>query len=642
MVDNARELFSLKMRASEERDGARRHVSGAEKIVPRDSLPEFAAALTERGINHAKGNADFLNIKMERLDPERVLYLDAPEVSTVEVGDWREGMREVERFLRELKIADVHGVMERLRETYAMRGATLLDVRTLARLEPDRERGIRATYMDREREGASAPTLEKDHYSEAIVLATKVMNCPGIVGEICVSDDPEYVVGYVASPKIGYRRITRMKEYGSELGGRIFLFDGEAADVNDAIEFLERQPVIVRGISAAPRKVRNRWERLEQTLDDLKKARLYRTTRTIESAQTSRVLLEGRETTLMASNNYLDLAAAPEMKRACAEALEIYGFGSGGSRLTTGNSDVHDELEEMIAKFKGCEAALVFNSGYVANLATISTLADRSSVVFSDELNHASIVDGCRLSRAQRVVYRHNDMADLESKIRANPCQNGLVVSDAVFSMDGDILKLPEFLSICERYGLFSMIDEAHSTGTLGRTGRGILEHFQETRKPDVLMGTLSKAIGAEGGFCAGSARLVDFLRNKARGFVFSTALSPVTARAAIAGFKMLEAEPERVSKLHANIEYFCHELREGGLQIYSQTPIVPIVVGDEEKATELSQRLLKDGFYIPAIRYPSVRMGAARLRVALMSSHTREDLSRAAKLICAYMKETR
>jgi 6-carboxyhexanoate--CoA ligase len=300
-----------------------------------------------------------------------------------------------------------------------------------------------------------------------------------------------------------------------------------------------------------------------------------------------------------------------------------------------GNTNLHETLERKIASFKGTEAAVLFNTGYTANTAIIAALADKESIVFSDEFNHASIIDGCRLSRAKVVIYRHNDMADLEAKIRENPCANGLVVSDAVFSMDGDILQFPRFLDICEKHDLLSMIDEAHSTGVLGEHGHGIQEHFHESRYPDILMGTLSKAVGAEGGYAACSQLLADYLRNTARGFIFSTAMSPVTAQAALTGLELIEREPERVQQLHRNIACFCEALREGGLNVSSETPIIPIVIGDEGRALAVAQQLYEAGILIPAIRYPTVAKWSARLRVSLMATHTEEELRRAAVLIC-------
>lgn len=653
------EKYSIKMRASRNLGDQSIHISGAEKIVSRQQVNAYADALVERGLNHSKGNAELLNLKIEKIDEADILYLDAPSVTTVKTGSAKEGRKEIIRFLKDLQINRINEVMDFLSETYAMRGAMLLDIRTMKRMEPDFMRGIRATYMDQERpdDGEASVNIvnnKKNHYEEAIVLATKVMNCPGIIGEICISDDPDYVTGYVASKMHGYRRITKIKEPGSDNGGRIFLFDHELASATEAIEFLQKRRVIVRGIkkmdhhsihearihSSEEQEYDNqpdRWERVRKTVESLHEDHLYRTMRTITSAQGPHITVDGRELVLMASNSYLNLTAHPYVKQKCHEVIEQYGFGSGGSRLTTGNTDLHEKLEKKIARFKGCEEAIVFNTGYVANLAVISALMKQEDVIFSDELNHASIIDGCRLSKAKCIIYKHNDMEDLEMKIREHPHATGLVVSDAVFSMDGDILNLPQFIRICQKYHLFSMIDEAHSTGVIGKTGRGIVEYFGGDLKPDILMGTLSKSIGGEGGYVAGTKLLINYLRNTARGFIFSTSLSPVTIAADLAGIELIEREIERVERLRHNIQFFINALAKYGIKAASDTAIIPIVVGDEKKAMELSEYLYDHGFYISAIRYPTVKKGEARLRVALMSEHTPEELEKAAKLIGEY-----
>ncbi len=627
--------YSLKMRAGKKVHEQDQHISGAEKIVLKEQISSFSEALIERGLHHSKGDADFLNIKIEKIKEEDILYLEALPVTTVTTKSWKEGQEEVIKFLKDLNIQRIEEVMHYMEETYSMRGAMLLDITTMKRVEPDFSRGIRATYMDREREQSSVLMDTKNHYEEAIVLATKVIHCPGIIGEICISDDPDYVTGYVSSKQHGYRRITTMKEMGSDNGGRIFLFDSTKTCVEDAIKYLQKQCVIVRGIEKLQRQApKNRWERLEKKINSLQQQHLFRTMKTITSAQGSHITVDGKELILMASNSYLDLTAHPYIKKRCHEILDLYGFGSGGSRLTTGNTVLHERLERKIADFKDCKEAIVFNTGYVANVAVISSMMDKEGVIFSDELNHASIIDGCRLSKAKCVIYRHNDMTDLEKKIRENPCENGLVVSDAVFSMDGDILNLPAFMDICQRYNLFSMVDEAHSTGVIGETGHGIVEYFGKAYMPDILMGTLSKSVGSEGGYVAGSKLLIEYLRNTARGFIFSTSLSPVTIAADLAGIELIEQEPERVKRLQDNVKFFCERLAAYDIHVTSSTAIIPIVTGDEKRALALSDYLYDHGFYISAIRYPTVRRGQARLRVALMATHTRDELEKAAQLI--------
>lgn len=382
-----------------------------------------------------------------------------------------------------------------------------------------------------------------------------------------------------------------------------------------------------------------KWERIENTLQDLKDKHLYRTMKVIESPQNVYIRWQGKKMMMLASNAYLDLCNEERIKAYAIKALKKYGTGSGGSRLTTGTTILHNQLEEALARFKNREAALVFNTGFAANTGIISAICQEGDYIFSDELNHASIIDGCRSTKAQTIIYKHNDMEDLEKKIKASGCQSGMIVSDAVFSMDGDIVKLPKLVELAERYQLFSMIDEAHATGVIGQTGRGTEEYYEMSGKVDVLMGTLSKAFGSEGGYVCGSQRLIDYLKNKARSFIFSTSLSPVTMASAIRAVELLEEEPERVTSLQENVGYFCKCLQELGLPIESETAIIPIRIGDEEMAMRVSERLMAQGYFISAIRYPTVRKGEAMLRVALMSSHTKEDLKGAAKAIVEAIK---
>ena len=357
-----------------------------------------------------------------------------------------------------------------------------------------------------------------------------------------------------------------------------------------------------------------------------------------------------QEQILLASNSYLDLANIDELKQAMAQAVLEWGTGSGGARLTTGNKTPHQELEEFIAKFKGEESAITFNTGYMANVGTISALCGKNDFIFSDELNHASIIDGIRLSRAKCFVYKHNDMADLQRVIQeadksragesALPAPRKLIVTDAVFSMDGDLAKLPELLRIAKENDCLLMIDEAHATGVLGKTGRGLAEHYG-CAHADVTVGTLSKAVAAEGGFVAGPKQLTEFLKNKSRSFIFTTAMAPAVAAAACNNLRYIDAHPERVQNLRDNVKFFCDALRREGVNVeQSPSAIVPIVIGDEAKAMQVSAKLQEQGILIPAIRYPTVAKGQARLRASLMATHTQEQLQTAASIIAQAVKE--
>ena len=386
----------------------------------------------------------------------------------------------------------------------------------------------------------------------------------------------------------------------------------------------------------------------KDVLETAKRNNTYRTLRTMETPESSHVKIcvagahASSEQLLLASNSYLDLANIPELKQAMAQAVLDWGTGSGGARLTTGNKTPHDELENELAKFKGEEAAIIFNTGYMANVGTISALCGKSDIIFSDALNHASIIDGIRLSRATCVVYKHNDMIDLERAIQENATnQKMLIVTDAVFSMDGDLANLPELLRIAHTYNCLLMIDEAHATGVIGRTGRGLAEHYG-CEHADVTVGTLSKAIACEGGFVAGKKQLIEFLKNKSRSFIFTTAMSPAMAAGALRNLRFLESHPERVQQLQENVKFFCEALQREGLNVpQSPSAIIPVIIGDEAAALNASAKLLERGYVIPAIRYPTVAKGQARLRASLMATHTHEELERAAKAIAQVIKST-
>ena len=624
----AENLFSVKMRASQE--GA--HISGAERIVPASALPQLAAVMTTRALDHAKGKPDFINIKIEAA-PEP-LHLKALAVSTHSAKTPEEGWA----IARALLVADgftrIDEILSRFRETYGMRGAMLLDADTLERLEPDPARGVRATFMDDATSASRRFSAEKNHYAEAVVLATKVAHAPGIVGEICLSDDPDYVTGYVASKRIGYARITCLKEKGDPAGGRIFLYRGSHEKVGETIDFLQRRCVLVDDVPPKPQGAcvgvrESPTEDLARELEAIRAAGLGRRVRERPVGLKN-----------FADNDYLGLAEDPRLKAAAQEAIERYGAGSGAARLITGTLPPHLSLERHLARFKGTEDALVWATGYMANVGTISALVGKGDAVFSDELNHASIVDGCRLSKADIFIYRHNDMDDLAAKIaEAGPRRRRLAVSDAVFSMDGDIFDLPRFLAICGANGVLSMIDEAHATGVMGATGRGLCEHFGAGH-PDILMGTLSKALGSEGGYVCASRTVCDYLRNKSRAFIFSTAHNPGSAAAADAALTILEEHPELAPRVRERAQRFVAALAAQGIAARTESAIVPILVGDERRAVAMAAKLEARGFLVPAIRYPTVAKGTARLRVSVSARTTEEDLSALAAAIADCRRE--
>ena len=333
---------------------------------------------------------------------------------------------------------------------------------------------------------------------------------------------------------------------------------------------------------------------------------------------------------MLGSYSYLSLIGHPRIDRAAIEAVEKYGTGTHGVRLLAGTLTIHRELEERIASFKKTDGAITFSSGYVANLATISSLLRRGDTVICDKLNHASIVDGCLLSQATFRRFRHNDMEHLEKRLQeAGDEGRKLVIVDAVFSMDGDIINLPEVVRLCQEYGAYLMVDEAHSIGVLGGTGHGIEEHFGlPSDSVDIKMGTLSKTIPSAGGYVAGNSELIKFLKHEARGFVFSAALPPASAAAAREAFNVIEDEPERVQRVQRNVNYFGGKLREAGFDLLSsETAILPIMCYQLEKGVRLASYCQQRGIFVQAIVAPVVPEGQARLRATVQAAHTLSDL---------------
>ncbi len=367
---------------------------------------------------------------------------------------------------------------------------------------------------------------------------------------------------------------------------------------------------------------------LSRELEVIKAAGRYRFLRTIETAQSPRVILDGREVVLMCSNNYLGLADHPRLREAARKAIDRYGTSAVASRLVSGTMALHEELEETLARFKGTPAALVFNCGYMANVGVISSLLGPEDVVFSDELNHASIVDGCRLSRARTVVFPHKDMSVLEDLLKKEKGNRRMIVVDGVFSMDGDIAPLPDMVDLAERYGAVLMVDEAHGTGVLGERGAGTVEHFGLTDRVPVQMGTLGKALGGFGAYVAGSRVFREYLINKARSFIFTTALPPADMAVALEAVKMVQGEPQRRYRLHENVAYLVDGLSSLGFQVTNQgTAIIPVIIGPEGKTMEMSNKLLEYGVFVAGIRPPTVPPGTSRLRVTVMATHSRRDL---------------
>src|SRR5512141_2439706 len=381
---------------------------------------------------------------------------------------------------------------------------------------------------------------------------------------------------------------------------------------------------------------------LHDQIEEWRAQGTYQRLRVLESESAAESRFDGKEVINLASNNYLGLTTHPKLREAALEATRKYGVGSGAVRTIAGTMKINMQLEEKIARFKNVEACVVFQSGFTANAGTVSAILGKEDFIVSDELNHASIIDGARLSRAKILVFRHKDMAHAEEQLASIKDQPGhkLLITDGVFSMDGDVGPLPALCDLAEKYGAIMMVDDAHASGVLGRNGRGTVDHFKVHGRVDVQVGTLSKAIGALGGYVCGTRDLIEFLYHRGRPFLFSTSHPPSVAATCISAFDVLENEPERSEKLWQNTRYFKKELGNLGFNIggkntpASETPITPVIVGEGRLAMEFSRELFKEGVMATGIAFPTVPEGKARIRTIVTATHTRDELTQALETI--------
>ncbi|MCC7201143.1 MAG: 8-amino-7-oxononanoate synthase [Nitrospirae bacterium] len=385
-------------------------------------------------------------------------------------------------------------------------------------------------------------------------------------------------------------------------------------------------------------------------LNELRSANLYRTLRRVESEQSAHIVIDGRSCINLCSNNYLGLANHRALKDAAIDAVKKYGTGAGASRLISGNMELHDMLERVTAKFKETEDALLFNTGYMANAGIIQSLAGEGDVIFSDELNHASIIDGCKLSRARVIIYRHKDAGHLRSLILGNAgnadasYRRRIIITDSVFSMDGDIAPLGDILKVADEFGAVLIVDDAHATGVLGKSGRGSFEHFGITScSLYVQMGTYSKALGSFGAYAAGSALLKDYLINKARAFIYTTALPPSVVAASLAAIGIVQDDRTIPGRLLENARIFREGLQAAGFNtMQSETPIIPVFTGNAEKTLLFSGKLFDAGIYATAIRPPTVSEGGCRIRTTVTAAHSREDIEHCLEVFISAGEELR
>lgn len=655
-------VFSIRMRAAQggahEKGG--RHISGAERLVGEDALSRTAGEMVERALHHSKGRADFIRITMEEVDPASTKEIEPPAIREYE-GKTMEETRE-----KGLAVLAAHGVNRTAAEKalqallsldVSMRGAMAVSAETGERMDSLGDRGIRVTRMGFRDKAEAARVLvshgyEGMHIREALVLAGKVLSCEDVLGELCISDDPEYTTGYVSyrdeSGIPVYCRLEPLKPAGCALGGRVF-FLKDGADPEKVRAYLEETTVFVRtpALSQTAEITDRTKERKSDLLtglaaeaESLRHSSVYRKVTDTVQHDAAHARVGGEDCLMLTTNNYLGLAHRKDMEEAAAEAVRQYGTGSGGSRLLSGSFPLFTELEKALAALKETESALVFNTGYMTNLGTVSALIGPKDHVFSDSLNHASIIDGCRLSRGHIHVYPHNDLTALSEMLEDLPDEGRrLIITDGVFSMDGDIADLPGLLRLAEKYDCLLAVDDAHATGIIGN-GRGTAHYFGVSSPRLLQIGTLSKAVGSEGGFVCASETIITLLRNRARSFIFSTALTPPDIGAALAGVRLIASGKAPVRKLQDNISFLAGKLAEAGIDVpgktkdgkviedFLPTPIFPIVLGSDERTLAAAEQLRERQILLSAIRPPTVPKGESRLRLTVTADHSFGELA--------------
>jgi glycine C-acetyltransferase len=382
---------------------------------------------------------------------------------------------------------------------------------------------------------------------------------------------------------------------------------------------------------------------LKEKIEELKKDGVYRTLPVMETASEAEVILNGKKVINLSSNNYLGFANNERIKKAAIAAIEKYGAGSGAVRTIIGNMDIHEDLEKLLAKFKKDEAAFLYQSAFNCNAGTIQAITEPGDIIISDELNHASIIDGCRLSKASKTVFKHSDMDSLEAVLKdaRKNYKNILIITDGVFSMDGDIAKLPEIVELAEKYEAMTYVDDSHGSGVLGESGRGTIDHFGLHGRVDFSMGCLSKGIGVMGGYVSGSQTMYDWLSHRSRPVLFSTSLPPAVVGAVTEAVTMLMESTEYTDKLWENARYWKEKI--GGLGFntgHSETPITPVIIGDEAETMEFSRKLLENGVFVSGIVFPTVPKGTGRVRCMVTAAHTKEQLDRAVEVFEKVGKE--
>jgi len=507
----------------------------------------------------------------------------------------------------------------------------MVEAGTGRRLEADPLRGVRVTKFGDLTESAPGTSLaHKKHHHEAVLLASKVAAAPGVLAELCISDDPHYTRGYVCADGV-YTTVTNVKADGDPNGGRVILVDTTRADPTTITAWLENHPVLIGPATASGPKATSWHDHLCGRLNAWRAAGLERRPRTFCSAQDPDAITTDGPALLFSSSDYLGLSTEPKVQQAMMNTVRRLGSSSGGSRLTTGTSVAHHQAEHEIAAWLRYPQAVFMASGYQANIATIQLLADPHVTVISDAENHASLIDGCRLARARTVVVPHADLDAIDTALDRVTTDRALVLTEGVYSMGGDVTAVGELVEIAHRHGALVVVDDAHGIGTVGPTGRGATEGLSASQRPDVLLGTASKALGVEGGFACVDETLATLMRNCARGYVFSSAPSPVVAAGVAAAVEYLRTDTRRVCSLQANVAQARRLLAEADLippsTAHDRGPIIRIPVGPESRAVAAQGELARRGLMVGAIRYPAVAKGDAILRICLTARHTDEHI---------------
>ncbi|MSS46120.1 aminotransferase class I/II-fold pyridoxal phosphate-dependent enzyme [Cutibacterium sp. WCA-380-WT-3A] len=616
------------MRASGTLGGEPYHVSGAESLVASAMVEQAIAGLTRRAF--APGHSvepRHVRLSLDQIDAEPAVIPALP----THLKECPDPATARQHFLDVLSrfIPNPGDVLRILTDAPTMRGAALVEVGTGRRLEADPLRGVRVTRFGDLAEPTPGSLAHKKHHYEAVLLASKVAAAPGVLAEFCMSDDPDYTRGYMCVDGI-YTTVTNVKADGDRNGGRVILIDTASADPTITTEWLERQPVLI-GPTADSHETTSWRDHICQRLNAWRDAGLDRNPRIFCSPQSADAVTTEGPALLFSSSDYLGLSTEPRIQQAMITAAEKLGCSSGGSRLTTGTSVAHQQAEHEIASWLGYPQAVLMASGYQANLATLQLLASPDVTVISDADNHASLIDGCRLARARTVVVPHADLDAIEACLNRVTTDRALVLVEGVYSMGGDATDVAEVVKIAHRHGALAVIDDAHGIGTVGPTGRGVTEGLPPSQRPDIVLGTASKALGVEGGFVCVDETVAALIRNCARGYAFSSASSPAVAAAIAASVRYLRADTSKVQRLQTTVAQARCLLAEAGLIASPAAndlgPIIRVPVGSESRAVAAQDELARRGLIVGAIRYPAVARGRAILRICLTARHTEEHI---------------